>query len=350
MTDAQQGTGEVDAVDPAELAELDAARAAARAARDGELAEPQGTQSGPAATGRLTLIVNPTATTVSTKRTGEIREVLSTRFDVDLRMTEAQGHATELAQEAVLGGADVVAVYAGDGTTNEAIRALAGTQTALAHLPGGNASVLARMLGMGSDGVKAARRVAEAGGPTRSIDLGYVDGRPFSFTVGIGLDAAVVELVDQDLARKHRFRWGAFWMEAVRLAREQYFQADASITIESGGEQLRAITAIVQNAESYTYAGPRRLRVGEGASLDSGTLAATGLMPGLRWLDVPAITWRTLGPVRAGGHPRIDLLPASTEVTVRCDRPMPLQVDGDYWKHVSEAVFTVRPRALRVVA
>ena len=60
------------------------------------------------------------------------------------------------------------------------------------------------------------------GKATRTIDLGYVDGRPFSFTVGIGLDAAVVELVDQDLARKHRFRWGAFWMEAVRLAREQY--------------------------------------------------------------------------------------------------------------------------------
>lgn len=303
-----------------------------------------------APTGRLTLIVNPTATTVSTKRTAQVRAALAERFDVDLQMTTAPGHATELAQEAVLGGADVVAVYAGDGTTNEAIRALAGTHTALAHLPGGNASVLARMLGMGSDGLKAARRVAEIGRATRTIDLGYVDGRPFSFTVGIGLDAAVVELVDQDLARKHRFRWGAFWMEAVRLAREQYFNAEASLTIESGGQSLRAITAIIQNAESYTYAGPRRLRVGEGATLESGTLAATGLLPGLGWLDVPAITWRTLGPVRAAGHPRIELLPASTEVTVTCDRPLPLQVDGDYWKHVTEARFTVRPAALNVVA
>ena len=41
---------------------------------------------------------------------------------------------------------------------------------------------------------------------------------------------------------------------------------------------------------------------------------------------------------------------ASTAVTVTCDRPLPLQVDGDYWKHVNEARFTVRPAALNVVA
>lgn len=299
---------------------------------------------------RLTLIVNPTATTVSTKRTGLIRGALSERFEVDLQKTQAQGHATEIAQEAVLGGADVVAVYGGDGTANEAIRALAGTQTALAHLPGGNASVLARQLGMGGDGLKAARRVVQLGGATRAIDLGYIDDeRPFSFTVGVGLDAAVVELVDQDLARKHRFRWTAFWAEAVRVARDEYFGADAGITIESGGRQLRAITAIVQNAEAYTYAGPRPLTLATDVTLDSGTLAAVGLMPGLRWLDVPSVTFRTLSPVRASGHPRIDTLPATPKVTFRCDRPLPMQVDGDYWKHVTEATFTVRPGALRVV-
>ncbi len=303
----------------------------------------------PGTKGRLTLIVNPTATTVSTKRVGQIKSALGTRFAVDLQLTTAPGHATELAQEAVLAGADVVAVYAGDGTTNEAIRALAGTQTALAHLPGGNASVLARMLGMGSDGLKAARRVAELGGATRSIDLGEIDGRPFAFTVGIGLDAAVVELVDGDLARKQRFRWRAFWMEAVRVARAEYFDAEASITIESAGQELRAITAIIQNAEAYTYAGSRPLTVSESVSLSSGTLGVTGLLPGLRWRDVPALTYRTLAPVSAAGHPRIEPLPSSQQITVRCDRPMPMQVDGDYWKHVTQAVFTVHPAALRVV-
>ncbi|MDQ8045929.1 MAG: diacylglycerol kinase family protein [Solirubrobacteraceae bacterium] len=304
---------------------------------------------------RLTLIVNPIATTVSTKRTAQIREVLSRSFEVTVQRTEAQGHATELAQEAVLGGAEVVAVYAGDGTTNEAIRALAGTQTALAHLPGGNASVLARMLGMGSDGVKAAQRVGELGGATRTIDLGRVEAdggesRPFSFTAGVGLDGAVVKLVDSDLARKHRFRWGAFWMEAVRLAREEYIGAEPMLTVESGGVSKRGVTGIIQNAEAYTYLGPRPLTVGDGATLTSGTLAASALLSGLGYRDIPAITFRTVGPVKATGHKRIDGLPASTEVWVRCDRAMPMQVDGDYWCDVTNARFTVQPAALRVVA
>jgi diacylglycerol kinase family enzyme len=309
----------------------------------------------PRATGRLTLIVNPIATTVSTKRTGQIRDALAEHFDVTVRKTDAPGHATDIAQEAVLSGADVVAVYAGDGTTNEAIRALAGTQTALAHIPGGNASVLARILGMGSDGVKAARRVGELGGATRSIDLGeaHVEGevaRPFSFTAGVGLDGAVVKLVDSDLARKHRFRWGAFWMEAVRLAREEYIGAEPMITVESGGVSQRGVTAIVQNAEAYTYLGPRALTVGDGATLTSGTLAASALLSGLSYRDIPSITMRTVAPIKATGHPRIQGLPASTEVTVTCDRPMPIQVDGDYWRDVESVRFTVRPGALRVVA
>ncbi len=336
-------TGEVPAPD------LDVAVAAADAAR---VPEPgaERARSGRAGKAALTLIVNPIATTVNTKRTDLIHAALSERFDVTLQRTEAKGHATDLAQDAVLSGADVVAVYGGDGTTNEAIRAIAGTQTALAHLPGGNASVLARMLGMGSDGLKAAEHVGRLGGATRSIDLGYVDGRPFSFTAGIGLDGAVVKLVDSDLARKHRFRWGAFWMEAVRLARTEYFGADAMITIESGGESSRGVTAIVQNAEAYTYLGPRPLTVGEGASLSSGTLAASALLSGLGYRDIPTITARTVGPIRAAGHPRIHALASSTDVTVRCDRPMPMQIDGDYWKDITEAHFTVRPAALRVVA
>jgi diacylglycerol kinase family enzyme len=299
---------------------------------------------------RVMVIVNPIATTVSEKKTTQIRRALERTYDVDLRVTDEPGHATALAQEAVDAGVDLVAVYAGDGTTNEAIQALAGTDTALAHLPGGNASVLARVLGMGHDGPAAAERVASMRGTTRRIDLGDVNGRPFSFTAGIGLDAAVVKLVDADLERKHRFRWTAFWMEAVRVARSDYFGAEACITVESGGREVRGVTAIVQNAQAYTFAGPRPLTVGTEVTLESHTLQATALLPGLRWIDVPSLTYRTLGSVRADGHPRIETLPPAPELVVRCDRPMPIQVDGDYWMDLTEARFTVRPAALAVIS
>ena len=326
MTELSEPTGEIDEVSPA--------TAPTRAA---------------SARPRVMVIVNPIATTVSTKKTTQIRRALERTYDVDMRVTDDRGHATALAQEAVDAGVDLVAVYAGDGTTNEAIQALAGSGTALAHLPGGNASVLARVLGMGHDGPAAAERVAELHGTSRRIDLGDVNGRPFSFTAGIGLDAAVVKLVDADLDRKHRFRWTAFWLEAVRVARDEYFGAEACVTIDTSGERARGVTAIVQNAQAYTFAGPRPLTVGTDVSLESHTLQATALLPGLRWADVPSLTYRTLGKVRADGHPRIETLAPTPELVVRCDRPMPIQVDGDYWMDLTEARFSVRPAALSVV-
>jgi diacylglycerol kinase family enzyme len=313
--------------------------------------DPEAAVARPAAgSGRAMLIVNPIATTVSTPAIGEIERILGGRFAVDVRITEGRGHATQLAQEAVDSGVELVAVYAGDGTTNEAIQALAGSETALAHLPGGSASVLARILGMGANGPAAARMVAEPGRPRRRIDLGDVNGRPFSFTAGVGLDAAVTQLVDADLERKQRFRWTAFWLEAVRVARTQYFGAPASLTVQAGPVQVRGITAIVQNAEAYTYAGPRPLTIARDVTLESHTLQATAVLPGLRWVDVPGFTYRTLSRADADGHPRIETLPASSEVTIRCDRPMPIQLDGDYWMDVTEARFSVRPRALTVIA
>lgn len=301
-------------------------------------------------TDQAMLIVNPIATTVSKRHIGEIERILGERFAVDVRITEARGHAIALAQEAVDAGVGLVAVYAGDGTTNEAIQAIAGTGTALAHLPGGSASVLARILGMGGSGPVAARRVVDPAGRRRAIDLGDVNGRPFAFTAGIGLDAAVVKLVDGDVERKQRLRWTAFWLEAVNTARSQYFGAESSITIRSGAEEARAITAIIQNAEAYTYAGPRPLTIGRDVTLESHTLQATALQEGLRWIDVPALTYRTLSKANADRHPRIRTLPASTEVTLLCDRPMPIQLDGDYWTDLTEARFSVRPRALTVIA
>lgn len=299
----------------------------------------------------LALIVNPAATTVTTHRTDLVAGALEAGgFDVDVQRTDNPGHATQLAAAACGAGADVVAVYGGDGTANEAIRAVAGTSAAFAHLPGGNSSVLARMLGMGGDAVRAAAGLfARYEQGTTAIDLGDADGRPFAFTAGIGLDAAVVRLVDADAARKHRFRWGAFWMEAVRLARSEYFCDAAKLTVESGGESRAGITAIIQNAPSYTYLGPRALTVGDDAGLTTGKLAATALLPGLGWRDVPTITARTVGPIRASGHPHIEPLPSSAEVTVTCREPLPIQLDGDYWKDVREVRFTVRPEALRVV-
>src|SRR5580765_3545210 len=102
---------------------------------------------------RAVLIVNPFSTAVTMERLAEVEEVLRGRLELETRLTEARGHAVELAAEASR-TADAVIVYSGDGTYNEAMNGADGS-TPFGFLPGGGASVLSRALGVSRDPVAA---------------------------------------------------------------------------------------------------------------------------------------------------------------------------------------------------
>ena len=68
--------------------------------------------------------------------------------DFRLEVTETKDrHASEIATQAVDEGVDLVVVFSGDGTINEVVNSLAGTETALGVLPGGATNILVRGLG-----------------------------------------------------------------------------------------------------------------------------------------------------------------------------------------------------------
>ena len=91
---------------------------------------------------RVLLVVNPVARTVSKPTLAVIEKALSADFALEVAETKEKGHASELAAQAVADGIDLVVVFSGDGTINEAVNALAGTDVALAVLPGGATNVL----------------------------------------------------------------------------------------------------------------------------------------------------------------------------------------------------------------
>ena len=92
--------------------------------------------------------------------------------------------------------------------------------------------------------------------------------------------------------------------------------------------------------------------MGEGASLESGDLAGVVLRRA-SLLDIPTISWRALSRgARLTQHRQIRAFNQIQRLRVRTldERPLPLQVDGDYIGEADEAAFECVPRAMLVVA
>ena len=150
----------------------------------------------------MLVIINPVATKMSDRVKSLVVYALQGRYDVTTTETEAKGHAIELSRKAAADGYDVVVTFGGDGTVNEAANGLAGSSTALSPLPGGSNNVVAKLLGIPTDLVDATEQLLHVADrwQTRTVDLGLVNGRYFTFAAGIGLDASVVERVDRNPA------------------------------------------------------------------------------------------------------------------------------------------------------
>jgi diacylglycerol kinase family enzyme len=311
-------------------------------------------EEGAAPSRRMLVIVNPYATTVSDRLKTLVVYALRGRYEVHAVDTEARDHATELCREAAREGYDVVVAFGGDGTVNEAANGLVGSDTPLFPLPGGRTNVYCRMLGIPTDVVDATEHLlglAHDWRP-RKVDVGKVNDRYFVFSAGVGLDASVVERVDAHPRLKARLgEWYYAWT-GVQTFNRHYLVHPPRFEAELGPERLTGVTAIVQNADPYTYFGGRPVHMGEGATLESGDLAGV-ILRRASPIDVPTVIWRALSRrARVVRHRQIHAFSELDRLRLIAldDRALPLQVDGDYIGESPEAVFVVEPRAMLVVA
>jgi diacylglycerol kinase family enzyme len=307
-----------------------------------------------APTKRMLIIVNPYATTVSDRLKNLVVYALRASYLVDAIDTEARDHATELTREAARSGYDVVVAFGGDGTVNEAANGLVGTDTPLSCLPGGRTNVYCRMLGIPIDVVDATEhllQIADDWRPRR-VDVGFVNDRCFLFSAGVGLDASVVERVDAHPRMKARLgEWYYTWT-GIRTFNRRYLLNPVRLEADIEGERVEGVTAIVQNAAPYTYFGDRPVHMGDGAALDSGDLSGVVLTRASP-VDIPTIIWRALSKrATVSRHRKVHPFSGLHELQVRTldERPLPLQVDGDYIGEAQEAAFRVKPSGIAVVS
>jgi diacylglycerol kinase family enzyme len=303
---------------------------------------------------RMLIIVNPYATTVSDRLKNLVVYALRGRYQVDAIDTDSRDHATQLSREAARDGYDVVVAFGGDGTVNEAANGLAGSDTPMCCLPGGRANVYCRMLGIPTDVVDATERLllmADDWHPKR-VDLGSVNGRMFLFSAGVGLDASVVERVDAHPKLKSKYGEWYYTVTGVSTFTRRYLIHPPRLEAHVGSETIAGVTVIVQNSTPYTFFGDKPVEMAQGATLTSGDLAVV-VLDRARPTDIPSILGRALASnLKVSGHRHVHPFSGVDGFLVKSgdERPLPLQVDGDYLGDVDEAAFGVIARGLAVVS
>jgi len=312
---------------------------------------------------RALLVVNPKATTFSSRVRDVLAHALASETRLELVETKARAHAVELAAAACADGVDVVVALGGDGTVNEVVNGLMSTgaaqRPALAVVPGGSANVFARALGFPDDPVEATGQLLDAltESRRREISLGLAEygveggertSRWFTFCAGFGIDAEVVRAVERKRARGKKATPALY----VRTGVSHFFTSrdrkDVPMLLHAGGaEPQRLGLALVCNSNPWTYLGTRPVQPCPTASFDLGLdvfglteLPTVATLRHLRQILSPRPRPRGRRVVRA--HDLADF-------TLTAGQPLAFQVDGDDLGDADVVRFTAAPRALSVV-
>jgi len=304
---------------------------------------------------KILFLVNSSASSVTPRSRVVIRKALSADHDVTLAETKRRGHATRLAQGAAASGAEVVVVLGGDGTLNEAANGLAGSDCALAALPGGSTNVFARTIGLPNDPIEATGQLLDALAQRsiRRVGLGSVNGRYFLFHTGVGFDAAVVAQVEKRAELKRYAGHPLFVYASFATWLRHYDRSKPRFAVEHlgpGDESVDdAYLTIVMNTSPYTYLGNRALDLAPGTTLDSGLAAVT--LRTMRFARTLRIIASALGNGQAMRRSRwVDHRTDLAGLTIRAYGPIPYQVDGDYLGEVEHLTFRHEPEVLDLVA
>ena len=301
---------------------------------------------------RILLIVNSFASSVTPRNTVLVHEHLAKRHDLQVVETNERGHATRFAQDAASRGLDAVVGFGGDGTLNEIATGLAGSDTALAMLPGGSTNVFVRTLGVANDPMVALTQLM-AGIDRNEIErvsLGQANGRYFTFHAGIGYDAAVVEQVERRSSLKRVVGQPLFAYSALYSWFKAYDRKYPHFTMNIDGRAIpNGFFSVVLNTNPYTFVGKHAIHLSSAASLEKKLVVVT-----FRKMTTPLMLKTLYSALRRGGletSSGIDIATDVENVKIEFPAPFPYQLDGDYLgdttsieiKHCPEALRLVRP-------
>jgi diacylglycerol kinase (ATP) len=297
------------------------------------------------------IIVNPAAGAGKTgklwPRIMNVFKGYGLRFEHD--MTEAPGHATELAKTAAQNGYNAVISVGGDGTINEIVNGLYASgnmrETLLGIVSTGTGGDYIRTVGFPRRFEDACRRFIQP--EKRTVDIGVVEytknggreERLFVNFAGMGFDAEIVRRTTQQFKKL-----GALpsYLMGTFTTLVSYKNKKISMVVD-GREEERKVCTVIMNNGRYGGGG---MFTAPGADLDDGLLDV--LIVGD--LSKPDFL-RSLPRIYRGTHlthPKVEMKKAKQIEVKSLDGRMHLQADGELLGEVP-ARFQMLPEALNII-
>ena len=304
------------------------------------------------------LVVNPRATTTSARVTDVLVHAFSDEIELEIIMTTHKGHARSLGERALDEHMDIVVTLGGDGVIHEIVNGVLRDGPGphvptLATVPGGSGNVFARALGLPLDPVEATGELLDAirQRRTRFVGLGRANDVWFIANAGLGLDAEVIDAMEQQRHAGHRATPLRYLATVLQELFRRTDRRHPRLTAERAGHPptTGVFLAIVQNTSPWTYFGSWPIEPSPNASFD------TGLdLFALRDLSLPvtlAASRRMLMHSTAGSTRRSILVwHDQAAFDIVASTPTPFQIDGESLGPTERVRFVAVPSALRVVA
>lgn len=247
------------------------------------------------------------------------------------------------AVEALEGEADLVIVAGGDGTVREVCGELARSGIGVGVVPLGTGNLLARNLSLPlhtGDAIDNAFL-----GQDRAIDIvrlsldGSEEATTFLVMAGLGFDAAIMTGTNEDL--KKRVGWLAYVVSGIKQL-FRFPRTRVQISIDDGPfVRRRALTVVVGNV-GFLQGG---LPLLPDAQIDDGKLDVVVIAPPHKFAFL-SVGLRLFTRGKRTDE-RLDRMTGRT-VTLRTDRPTPMQLDGDPIGDHTELRALVEPGVLLV--
>lgn len=206
---------------------------------------------------RTLLIYNPIAgpwdMTRVLKRLAE--ELHTHGWHIELVETHKPGDATWYARQATRDGLDLVLVAGGDGTINEAVNGVVGSNTILGIVPVGTGNILAHQMRMPILSPLPPYQIDEVietllASRVQRVDAGIINGRYFICWAGAGLDAEIAAQLEPRPRYAKRLRTLPYIIAAFSVA--SWFKGFRTrISVEGRASNTRALLIVASNIQLY---------------------------------------------------------------------------------------------------